>query len=100
MVLEFVVSGLTSFPLTLYCEKSNYVVTAKSRPGVILDTAKLAVVSSISLYIGSTVLSDTGNYTCVNDTANTETVLLVVTESKWSITAYSLLSEGIISSKN
>jgi hypothetical protein len=77
--LECLVSGLRNPPLSLYWEKGNKVVTAKERPGVSLETEKLAGVSRIRLYIGSTVLADTGNYTCVSDTAKTETVLLVVT---------------------
>ena len=77
--LECLVSGLRNPPLSLYWEKGNKVVTAKERPGVSLETEKLAGVSRIRLYIGSTVLADTGNYTCVSDTAKTETVVLVVT---------------------
>jgi len=80
VVLECLVSGLNSPPLSLYWEKGNKVITAKERPGVSLETEKLVGVSRISLYIGRTVLSDTGNYTCVSDMAKTETVLLVVTQ--------------------
>ena len=77
--LECLVSALNKAPLSLYWEKRNKVLTAKERTGVSLETEKLAGVSRISLYIGSAVLSDTGNYTCVSDMAKTETVLLVVT---------------------
>eukprot|EP00092_Neocalanus_flemingeri_P016410 GFUD01017760.1.p1 GENE.GFUD01017760.1~~GFUD01017760.1.p1 ORF type:complete len:380 (+),score=133.27 GFUD01017760.1:174-1313(+) len=82
IVLECLVSGLSSPPLSLYWEKGNKVVTAKERPGVSLETEKVAGVSRISLYIGSAELSDTGNYTCVTDTAKRETVLLVVTQGE------------------
>ena len=82
VVLECLVSGLSSPPLSLYWEKGNKVITAKERPGVSLETEKLVGVSRISLYIGSTKLSDTGNYTCVSDMAKTETVLLVVTQGR------------------
>eukprot|EP00092_Neocalanus_flemingeri_P084683 GFUD01106420.1.p1 GENE.GFUD01106420.1~~GFUD01106420.1.p1 ORF type:complete len:381 (+),score=137.72 GFUD01106420.1:161-1303(+) len=82
IVLECLVSGLSSPPLSLYWEKGNKVVTAKERPGVSLETEKVAGVSRISLYIGSVELSDTGNYTCVSDTAKRETVLLVVTQGE------------------
>ena len=78
--LECLVSGLRNPPLSLYWEKGNKVVTAKERPGVSLETEKLAGVSRIHLYIGQAVLEDTGNYTCVSDTASTRTVLLVVTQ--------------------
>ena len=83
--LECLVSGLRNPPLSLYWEKGNKVVTAKERPGVSLETEKVAGVSRISLYIGSTLLSDTGNYTCVSDMAKTETVLVVVTQGKLTI---------------
>eukprot|EP00092_Neocalanus_flemingeri_P036861 GFUD01040122.1.p1 GENE.GFUD01040122.1~~GFUD01040122.1.p1 ORF type:complete len:381 (-),score=139.23 GFUD01040122.1:297-1439(-) len=82
IMLECLVSGLSSPPLSLYWEKGNKVVTAKERPGVSLETEKVAGVSRISLYIGSVELSDTGNYTCVSDTAKRETVLLVVTQGE------------------
>ena len=78
--LECLVSGLRNPPLSLYWEKGNKVVTAKERPGVSLETEKLAGVSRIHLYIGQAVLEDIGNYTCVSDTASTGTVLLVVTQ--------------------
>ena len=82
VVLECLVSSLSSPPLSLYWEKGNKVVTAKERSGVSLETEKLVGVSRISLYFGSTLLSDTGNYTCVSDMAKTETVLLVVTQGR------------------
>ena len=71
-------------------------VTAKHRPGSVLETEKLSGLSRVSLHIGSVELADTGeqpirslhadqseafitgNYTCVSDT-HTATVLLVVT---------------------
>ena len=65
--LECLVSGLRNPPLSLYWEKGNKVVTAKERPGVSLETEKLAGVSRIHLYIGQAVLEDTGNYTCGTD---------------------------------
>jgi len=80
VVLECLVSGLSSPPLSLYWEMGNKVVTAKERPGVSLESEKVAGVSRIGLYIESTDLYDTGNYTCVSDTAKTKTVLLVVTQ--------------------
>eukprot|EP00092_Neocalanus_flemingeri_P045278 GFUD01050513.1.p1 GENE.GFUD01050513.1~~GFUD01050513.1.p1 ORF type:complete len:375 (+),score=136.67 GFUD01050513.1:135-1259(+) len=80
IMLECLVSGLSSPPLSLYWEKGNKVVTAKERPGVSLETEKVAGVSRITLYFGSAELSDTGNYTCVSDTAKRETVLVVVTQ--------------------
>merc|ERR1711887_174176 len=78
--LECLVSGLATPPLSLYWEKGNKVVSARERPGVSLETEKVAGVSRINLYIGSTEISDTGNYTCVTDTDKTKTVLLVVTQ--------------------
>ena len=78
--LECLVSGLSTPPLSLYWEKGHKVVSAKERPGVSLEAEKVAGVSRIGLYIGSTEISDTGNYTCVTDTDKTETVLLVVTQ--------------------
>ena len=39
---------------------NDQVVTAKQRPGTILETEKLAGVSRISLFIGSVELTDTG----------------------------------------
>jgi len=78
--LECLVSGLTTPPIALYWEKYNKVLSAKDRPGVSLETEKVAGVSRVGLYIGSAGVSDTGNYTCVTDTDQTETVLLVVTQ--------------------
>jgi len=94
--LECLVSALSKAPSSLYWEKRNKVLTAKERTGVSLETEKLAGVSRISLYIGSAVLSDTGNYTCVSDMAKTETVLLVVTgeEEKPLFLASTKLSSG------
>jgi len=78
--LECLVSGLATPPLSLYWEKHNKVLRAKETPGVSLETEKVAGVSRVGLYIGSAGVSDTGNYTCVTDTDQTETVLLVVTQ--------------------
>ena len=78
-------SGLSHPPLSLYWEKGNKVVTAKERPGVVLETEKLAGTSRLHLFFASAELSDTGNYTCVSDTAQTKTVLLVVTVGTLSV---------------
>ena len=77
LMLECLLSGLNSPPLSLYWEKGTKVVSARERLGMSMETEKVAGVSKISLYIGSTSQSDTGNYTCVSD-SHTETVLLVV----------------------
>ena len=95
VVLECLVSGLSSPPLSLYWEMGNKVVTAKERPGVSLESEKVAGVSRIGLYIESTDLYDTGNYTCVSDTAKTKTVLLVVTQGRILLFS-SITSQGSI----
>ena len=77
--LECLVSGLSNPPLSLYWEKGNKVVTAKERPGVVLEIEKMAGTSRLYLFFASAELADTGNYTCVSDTTQTKTVLLVVT---------------------
>ena len=61
-----------------------------------LETEKVAGVSRIGLYIGSTEISDTGNYTCVTDTDKTETVLLVVTQGRLGYSQYSRPINNII----
>ena len=53
-------------------------VTAKERPGLALETEKLAGQAQVRLRWAAVRLADTGNYTCVTDTA-TQTVLLVIT---------------------
>ena len=79
VMLECLISGLTSPPMSIYWEKGSKVMTVKERSGVSIETEKMAGVSRSSLYIARTELSDTGNYSCVSD-ALTEAVLLVVTQ--------------------
>jgi hypothetical protein len=79
VMLECLISGLTSPPMSIYWEKGSKVITVKERSGVSIETEKMAEVSRSSLYIGRSELSDTGNYSCVSD-ALTEAVLLVVTQ--------------------
>ena len=72
------VEGLTTPPLALYWERGNKVgcvqlcsntlddllvkvVTAKHRPGSVLETEKLSGVSRVSLHLGSVELADTGH---------------------------------------
>jgi len=54
------VQGLVDPPLALYWERGHKVVTAKHRPGSVLETEKLSGVSRVSLYISSVELTDTG----------------------------------------
>ena len=54
------VQGLVDPPLALYWERGHKVVTAKHRPGSVLETEKLSGVSRVSLYINSVELTDTG----------------------------------------
>jgi hypothetical protein len=77
VMLECLLSGLSSAPASLYWEKGGQVVSPRDRLGVALETEKVAGVSKTSLYLGSTSQADTGNYTCVSET-QTKTVLLVV----------------------
>ena len=78
-MLECLISGLTSPPMSIYWEKGSKVMTVKERSGVSIETEKMAGVSRSSLYIARSELSDTGNYSCVSD-ALTKTLLLVVTQ--------------------
>ena len=75
------VEGLPAPPLALYWERGNKVgavcssvlcsntlddllvkvVTAKHRPGSVLETEKLSGVSRVSLHLGSVELADTGH---------------------------------------
>lgn len=77
--LECRVSGLTKPPRVLHWERRGKILTAKERPGLSLETERLAGISRASLYLSKSELGDTGNYTCVSDRVRTETVLLVVT---------------------
>eukprot|EP00091_Calanus_sinicus_P020898 TRINITY_DN5974_c0_g1_i8.p1 TRINITY_DN5974_c0_g1~~TRINITY_DN5974_c0_g1_i8.p1 ORF type:complete len:374 (-),score=116.29 TRINITY_DN5974_c0_g1_i8:26-1147(-) len=81
VMLECLISGLASPPMSIYWEKGSKVMTVKERSGVSMETEKMAGVSRSSLYIARTELSDTGNYSCVSD-ALTEAVLLVVTQDE------------------
>merc|ERR1712106_24049 len=58
LMLECLLSGLNSPPLSLYWEKGTKVVSARERLGMSMETEKVAGVSKISLYIGSTSQSD------------------------------------------
>lgn len=77
--LECLLSGMESPPGKIFWRKGDQVVTAKQRPGLSLETERLSGTSRSHLYIANTKLSDTGNYTCVSDSAKSQTVLLVVT---------------------
>jgi len=79
MILECRVSGLLAAPTTLHWLKGGQKVTAKERPGLSLETEKIASSSRVVLVFGSAEVSDTGNYTCVADQATPATVLLIVT---------------------
>jgi len=78
MILECRVSGLLAPPKTLHWLKGGQKVTAKERPGLSLETERLATSSRAALVFGSAEVVDTGNYTCVADQA-TQTVLFIVT---------------------
>jgi len=77
--LECRVSGLSRAPHVLHWERRGKILTAKERPGLSLETERLAGVSRANMYLAESELGDTGNYTCVSDNSRSETVLLVVT---------------------
>lgn len=78
MILECLVSGLLAPPKTLHWLKGGQKMTAKERPGLSLETERLATSSRAVLVFGSAGVADTGNYTCVADQV-TQTVLFIVT---------------------
>lgn len=78
MILECLVSGLLAPPKTLHWLKGGQKVTAKERPGLSIETERLAASSRAVLVFGSAEVGDTGNYTCVAD-ETTQTVLFIVT---------------------
>jgi len=78
MILECLVSGLLAPPKTLHWLKGGQKVSAKERPGLSLETERLATSSRAVLVFGSAEVGDTGNYTCVADQV-TQTVLFIVT---------------------
>ena len=47
-------------PVSLYWERGNKVVTAKHRPGSVLETERLKERSRVSLQFASVELADTG----------------------------------------
>ena len=47
-------------PVSLYWERGNKVVTAKQRPGSVLETERLKQRSRVSLLFASVELTDTG----------------------------------------
>jgi len=77
--LECTVSELQEPPHTLLWERRGQVLTVKDRPGISLEIVKNSGISRANLFLGNTVLEDTGNYTCVSDDMKPETILLVVT---------------------
>jgi len=77
--LECVLSGTDHPPGKIFWQKEDQVVTAKQRAGLSLETERLTGTSRSNLYIAQAKLSDTGNYTCVSDSAMSQSVLLVVT---------------------
>merc|ERR1711872_538586 len=80
ITLECHVSGLVTAPSLLLWKHGDREITARLKPGISLETEKVAGVSRASLYLASVSLADTGNYTCVTD-VKSRTVLLVVTQS-------------------
>jgi len=80
ITLECHVSGLVTPPSVLLWKQGDREINARLKPGISLETEKVAGVSRASLYLASVSLADTGNYTCVTDD-KTHTVLLVVTQS-------------------
>ena len=59
--LECRLEGHSEPPVSLYWEKGNKVVTAKHRPGSVLETERLRQTSRVSLQFSSVELTDTGN---------------------------------------
>jgi len=79
ITLECHVSGLVTAPSLLLWKKGDREIRPRLKPGISLETEKVAGVSRASLYLASVSLADTGNYTCVTD-VKSHTVLLVVTQ--------------------
>jgi len=77
--LECQVSQLLQPPRTLHWQRSGRPLTARQRPGLSLETERLAGVSRVKLYLAHSEPGDTGNYTCMSDSTLQSTVLLVVT---------------------
>ena len=81
ITLECHVSGLVTAPSLLLWKQGDREIIVRLKPGISLETEKVAGVSRASLYLASVSLADTGNYTCVTD-VKSRTVLLVVTQSR------------------
>jgi len=77
-LLECVLSNHGSAPSSLHWETGGQKVSVRTRPGLSLQTERTDSVSSSILFLASTDLTDTGNYTCVSGEMSS-TVLLVVT---------------------
>ena len=58
--LECRVEGHSEPPVSLYWERGNKVITAKQRPGSVLETERLKQRSRVSLLFASVELTDTG----------------------------------------
>ena len=58
--LDCRLEGLTTAPVSLYWERGNKVITAKQRPGSVLETERLKQRSRVSLLFASVELTDTG----------------------------------------
>ena len=58
--LDCQVEGHSEPPVSLYWERGNKVVTAKQRPGSVLETERLRERSRVSLQFASVELTDTG----------------------------------------
>lgn len=58
--LECRLEGHSQPPVSLYWERGNKVVTAKQRPGSVLETERLEQRSRVSLQFASVKLTDTG----------------------------------------
>merc|ERR1719323_210761 len=77
--LECEVSNLAQPPHMLQWQRGGQPVTAKERPGLSLETERLAGTSRARLYLAQSEAGDSGNYTCVCDQKLRHTVRLVVT---------------------
>jgi len=77
--LECEVSNLARPPHALNWQRGGQPVSAKERPGLSLETERLAGTSRARLYLAQSEVSDSGNYTCVCDQNLKQTVRLVVT---------------------
>ena len=60
--LDCQVEGHSEPPVSLYWERGNKVVTAKQRPGSVLETERLKQRSRVSLQFAKVELTDTGEF--------------------------------------